>query len=186
MSKMYKATGQNEDGTMTQKAITSFINSTASELETRINNIHIPTGGGNTSVNLNFGTDNSGRIIVVGNDGTPVAGTIVEEDLIQMLIATGEYHAKRAVGLTIDYDNKSISRTQGAISLHMGNDFNDYVMYGGRMRCNVSDNGTITAFYGDSNYRDDGSNGQVMIYQPKFYYQRTPLAKTTTTEGHIV
>jgi hypothetical protein len=43
-------------------------------------------------------------------------------------------------------------------------------MYGGRMRCNVTDDGTITAFYGDSNYADDGSNGQVMVYQPKFYY----------------
>jgi hypothetical protein len=37
-------------------------------------------------------------------------------------------------------------------------------MYGGRMRCNVTDNGTITAFYGDSNYKEDGSNGQVMVY----------------------
>ena len=48
-------------------------------------------------------------------------------------------------------------------------------MYGGRMRCNVLDNGTITAFYGDSNYTEDGSNGQVMVYQPKFYYLRTPI-----------
>jgi len=28
-----------------------------------------------------------------------------------------------------------------------------------RMRCNVADDGTITAFYGDNNYREDGSNG---------------------------
>ena len=181
VSKMYKSTGQNEDGTMTQKAISDL----TAQLETRINNI--PTGGGSsTNVNLNFGTNNRGRLVVVGENGTPIAGTIAEEDLIQVLIAMGEYHAKSAIGLTIDYDNKSISRTQGATSLSMGNDFNAYTMYGGRMRCNVSDNGTITAFYGDNNYREDGSNGQVMIYQPKFYYQRTPLAKTTTTEGHIV
>jgi hypothetical protein len=41
----------------------------------------------------------------------------------------------------------------------MGTDFNKYSMYGGRMRCNVADNGTITAFYGDNNYKEDGSNG---------------------------
>jgi len=60
------------------------------------------------------------------------------------------------------------------------------MMYGGRVRCNVSDNGTITAFYGDANYKDDGSNGQVMIYQPKFYYQRTPIKTETTTYGKIM
>jgi hypothetical protein len=32
-------------------------------------------------------------------------------------------------------------------------------MYGGRMRCNVADDGTINAFYGDPTYADDGSNG---------------------------
>ncbi len=48
-------------------------------------------------------------------------------------------------------------------------------MYGGRKRCNVADNGTITAYYGDTNYADDGTNGQVMVYQPKFYYKVVPL-----------
>lgn len=38
-------------------------------------------------------------------------------------------------------------------------------------RCNVSDNGTITAYYGDPNYTEDGSNGQVMVYVKKFYYK---------------
>lgn len=38
-------------------------------------------------------------------------------------------------------------------------------------RCNVSDNGTITAYYGDPNYTEDGSNGQVMVYVRKFYYK---------------
>jgi len=41
----------------------------------------------------------------------------------------------------------------------MGEDFDLYTMYGGRKRCNVSDNGTITAFYGEANYANDGSNG---------------------------
>ena len=45
----------------------------------------------------------------------------------------------------------------------------------GRKRCNVADNGTITAYYGDTNYADDGTNGQVMVYQPKFYYKVVPL-----------
>jgi hypothetical protein len=42
-------------------------------------------------------------------------------------------------------------------------------------RCNVTDDGEITAFYGDSNYTEDGSNGQVMVYIPKFWYKMTPV-----------
>ena len=41
-------------------------------------------------------------------------------------------------------------------------------------RCNVSDNGTINAYYGDASYTEDGSNGQVMVKIPKFYYKATP------------
>jgi hypothetical protein len=68
----------------------------------------------------------------------------------------------------------------------MGTDFDSYVMYGGRTRCNVADNGTITAFYGDNNYTEDGSNGQVMIYQPKFYYKRIIRDHENMSHGAIV
>ena len=47
-------------------------------------------------------------------------------------------------------------------------------VYKGINRCNVSDNGTINAYYGDPGYVEDGSNGQVMVYIPKFYYKVTP------------
>lgn len=187
LSKMYKSTGQNEDGTMTQKAITSFVNSTASQLEARIDNIHIPSGGGSSSAaNLDLGSENEGRIVIVNSTGAPIAGTVSETDIINMLIDSGGYNARDAVGITIDYDNKSVVRTQGATNLVMGADFDAFIMYKGRMRCNVADDGTINAFYGDSNYKDDGSNGQVMVYQPKFYYQRVPLTKTAATEGYSV
>lgn len=38
-------------------------------------------------------------------------------------------------------------------------------------RVNLSDDGEILARFGDSDYRDDGSNGQVMVRIPKFYYR---------------
>ena len=47
-------------------------------------------------------------------------------------------------------------------------------VYMGINRCNVSDNGTINAYYGDASYVEDGSNGQVMVKIPKFYYKVTP------------
>lgn len=47
-------------------------------------------------------------------------------------------------------------------------------VYSAINRCNVSDDGTINAYYGDNSYTEDGSNGQVMVYIPKFYYKVTP------------
>lgn len=44
-------------------------------------------------------------------------------------------------------------------------------VYTGITRCNVADDGTILAYYGDSGYTEDGSNGQVMVKIPKFYYK---------------
>src|SRR5574337_386891 len=38
-------------------------------------------------------------------------------------------------------------------------------------RCNMNDSGLITAYYGDSSYIEDGSNGQVFVEIPKFYYK---------------
>ena len=47
-------------------------------------------------------------------------------------------------------------------------------VYMGINRCNVADDGTINAYYGDARYTEDGSNGQVMVKIPKFYYKVTP------------
>lgn len=79
------------------------------------------------------------------------------------------------LGLQVDYENKVFTRLAGAVGLNAGDDFDQFSMYGGMKRCNVSDNGAITAYYGDDNYTEDGSNGQVMVYIPKFYYKVVPL-----------
>jgi len=79
------------------------------------------------------------------------------------------------VGLQVDYENKTFKRLASAANLTAGADFDQFTMYGGRKRCNVADDGTINAWYGDDGYVEDGSNGQVMVYQPKFYYKVTPL-----------
>ena len=44
-------------------------------------------------------------------------------------------------------------------------------VYSGITRCNVADDGTILVYYGDSGYTEDGSNGQVMVKIPKFWYK---------------
>ena len=151
LDKLYKTTGSSEDGSMTQRAITNALDM----LSTRIDNIQVVGGNIGGSIS-NLGTDAAGRIVVVGDDGNIKAGDVSEESIISALIKAGTYTTDGTLGLTVDYENKSSERTQDAA---VGKNFDTYSMYGGRMRCNVADDGTILAFYGDANYKDDGSNG---------------------------
>ena len=78
-------------------------------------------------------------------------------------------------GITVDLANKTFTRIAGAVGLNAGTGFDKFSMFGGRKRCNVNDAGTITAWFGESAFKEDGSNGQVMVYQPKFYYLVYPV-----------
>lgn len=140
--KMYKSTGTNEDGTMTQKAITSYMEQIAS-------NSSGSGGNSSSSGTTNLGNENSGNIVVIGPDGNITSGTVTEHQIIEALIAAGNYTVEGALGLEVDYENLSNTRTQDAVGLSAGENFDQYIMYGGRVRCNVADNGEITAFEGD-------------------------------------
>lgn len=89
------------------------------------------------------------------------------------------------LGLQVDFENKTFKRLAGAVGLSANSDFDKFTMYGGRRRCNVLDDGTITAYYGDKNYAEDGSNGQVMVYQPAFYYKVVPLKLEKNSDSGI-
>ena len=179
---MYQQSGNNTDGTMTQKAITNYVTNVRAELIAMIGSGG-SGGGGGTS---NLGPENAGNIVVVGEDGYIIPGSASEDDIIEALIKTDTYSRDGVIGLDMDFENKIYVRTQDGQHLTPGASFNTYSMFGGRMRCNVADNGTITAWYGDNNFAEDGSNGQIMVYQPKFYYQRTPINITNTANGKIV
>jgi len=203
MPEVYEETGQNTDGYMTQKAVTDalavkadtsslnvYVTTTAMDtaLAVKANTsaldayatkqyveaqiATIPSSGGNATVNFNI--NDAGHIVIVDDEGHAAAGTLTEDIIINALLDANAYTAKDAVGLEMNYADKSFTRIQEAVNKTMGSDFDTYPMYGGRVKCNVADDGTINAFYGDNNYTEDGSNGQVMIYQPKFYYRRIP------------
>lgn len=119
---------------------------------------------------------------VVGDDGKDGADLSNEVADIKAYIG---YTDEDIVGLCVDYENKTFKRLAGAVNLSQGADFNKFTMYGGRRRCNVLDDGTITAYYGDEGYTEDGSNGQVMVYQPAFYYKVVPLKLEKNTDSGI-
>ena len=92
------------------------------------------------------------------------------------------YNDDTIVGLCADFENNTFTRLAGAVGKSAGIDFNVFNMYGGRKLCNLADDGTVNAWYGDDNYTEDGSNGQVMVYQPKFYYKVVPLKLQKNTD----
>ncbi len=59
------------------------------------------------------------------------------------------------------------------------NDFDNIYPWSGMKTCNVDKDGNVLAYLGDSSFRRDGTNGDVMVEIPKFYYKRT---KTGTVE----
>ncbi len=91
--------------------------------------------------------------------------------------------ANDVAGLQADFENKVFTRLAGAVGKTAGANFNTFPMYGGRKRCNVADDGTINAYYGDAGYTEDGTNGQVMVCQPAFWYKVVPLKLEKNTNG---
>lgn len=185
VTKLYKGTGQNEDGTMTQKAITNTLDDYASKSYVSSAIAAIPTGNSG-NVTINFSTDDAGHLVEIDEDGHLTPSTYTSEDVLEALVRINNYVINNSVGLEIDYLNRTFTRTQEATNKSMGQDFNSYIMYGGRTRCNVADDGTINAFYGENGYTEDGSNGQVMVYQPKFYYKRLIHSADGMSKGSIV
>lgn len=110
-----------------------------------------------------------------------IANTSDIEDL--KIIVTPYMTDDAVLGIQIDYQNKSFTRLCNAFGRSPGADFNQFPMFGNRKRCNVLDDGTIAAWEGDEGYKEDGSNGQVMVYQPAFWYKVVPLKIERQNDG---
>lgn len=145
-----------------------------------ITNAEINTSGELILTYSNGKSVNLGK--VVGADGKD--GADLSDEVADIKAYIG-YTDEDIVGLCVDYENKTFKRLAGAVGLSQGSDFNKFTMYGGRKRCNVSDDGTITAYYGDEGYTEDGSNGQVMVFQPAFYYKVVPLKLEKNSDSGI-
>lgn len=180
--KNYTTTGQNEDGSMTQKAITQALQTQKTELENKIRNI--PSGGSSGSGNIsgNISAEDEGSIVAVGENGNITPSTITEIDVIKTQIITGTYKNNEIIGVEIDYQNKTFTRLQGAVGRSAGNDFNNFTMFSGRKRCVVNEDGSIIEFITSETNKSSLAGKRIMVYQPAFYYMRIPLS----ISGNIV
>lgn len=94
-------------------------------------------------------------------------------------------------GVEADFKNKKFTRLAGAVNRAAGSGFDDIECFGGRRRCNVTNDGVVVAYYGDAAFSTTGkltqavtindvtyaagTAVQVMVEQPKFYYKTVPL-----------
>lgn len=117
-------------------------------------------------------------------------GLVTRAEFDNLANAVG-YSEKGVIGVEWDLTKKVVTRIGESVGLNAGTDFNKYTMYGGRKRCNVTDDGVVVAYYGDNEYTESGKltknaivNGvtypigtavQVMVEQPRFYYKVIPL-----------
>ena len=177
-----------EDVTSTANTAKSNLNSATQNANNAKTELEDVTSTANTAKsNLNSATQNANNVQQsLQNENASAKSNVEElrsENFNSQEILAGVADLRAYLGLTdddilglqVDYKNKTFTRIAGAVNLTAGTDFDKFKMYGGRKRCNVSDDGTITAYYGDDNYAEDGSNGQVMVYQPKFYYLVCPV-----------
>lgn len=171
--KNYQSKGQNTDGSMTQKAITAELNALAQAIE------DIDTGGGAIPT---FPIDDAGKILMVGDDGSIVASSLTEESIINTQMATNTYMPDHTIGLTIDYINKTCEYLAGSAQPE------ELACYTGRRRCVLNNSGQVVAYFGDANYIEDGSRGNVMVELPPVWYRRVILesAAATNNQGNFI
>lgn len=113
-------------------------------------------------------------------------------------------------GVEVDFVNKKFTRLAAAVNRTPGEGFDDIPCFGGRKRCNVTDDGRVAAYYGEAGFSTTGkltqaidrnpedveepdtslqfASGtivQTMVEQPKFYYKVVPLLVENTAKGQI-
>lgn len=134
-------------------------------------------------VDITAYTDDINLICEQSNTIRRVSITDVKSEILSDIQAELGYNDPDILGLQVDYENKTFKRLSAADGLEASLDFDAFQMYGQRKRCTVADDGTINHYYGEEGYVEDGSDGQVMVYQPKVYYRVTPLKLEKQTDG---
>ena len=105
------------------------------------------------------------------------------------------YTASDIYGVEVDFVNKKFTRLAGAVNRSAGAGFDKIAPFGGRKRCNLTNDGKVVAYYGEAGFTTtgkltqavtiaEGENAgtyaagtivQTMVEQPKFYYKVVPL-----------
>ena len=81
-----------------------------------------------------------------------------------------------AYGVDFDFTTGTAQRLGASAGKTPGADFDAVRMYGGRKRCNLTDDGTVVAYYGDEGYSESGTLRTPIVKDGKTY----PALNTTS------
>lgn len=119
------------------------------------------------------------------------------------------YSSDDIFGVEADFVNKRFTRLAGAVNRTPGAGFDNVTCFGGRRRCNLTDDGRVVAYYGEEGFTTTGeltqtvdknpegaefnpdlkfppgTKVQVMVEQPRFYYKVVPLKVEKGGKGEI-
>ena len=163
---------ESDSTTITVSDFTATEDSFATITISASDNTTITVTDGMTTKTLNYtGTP----IVQYVSLGTWDLSCIIDDTLITKTVSVSTY-TNQNIYLAPPTPSVAITRTVDFVNnvSTLTGDPDTHPVYMGINRCNVSDNGTINAYYGNASYVEDGSNGQVMVKIPKFYYKVTP------------
>lgn len=180
------------------------------------NNCYMPPYNGVTVsaayIQLYTTVGNADSVSLEVNPGTyATIGDIQElEAEIADLKAFVGYTDGDIYGVEVDFKNKKFTRLAGAVNRTPGEGFDNILCFGGRKRCNLTNDGRVAAYYGEAGFSTTGkltqavdrnpagtenpdaslqfASGtivQVMVEQPKFYYKVVPLEIEKKKKGGI-
>ena len=87
-----------------------------------------------------------------------------------------------AYGVHVDFEEQTFTRILRAKNFTSNRDFDNVYPWAGMRRCNIKD-GVFMCYEGEIGYAEDGSNGDVMVEIPKFYYKVVPVRLESASSG---
>lgn len=99
-------------------------------------------------------------------------------------VADNVRHITGGYGIRFVHSTDTITRLGSAVGLVAAispgfNNFDSIMPWAGMRRCNLANDLSVNAYYGDAGYVETGANGQCMVEVPAFYYSRVQVTSDT-------
>ena len=131
--------------------------------------------------------------------GATVAQIVNLQEQIDDVKSFVGYESSDVYGVEVDFVNKKFTRLAGAENLTSGADFDKLAPWGGRKRCNLTNEGVMVAYRGETGYSEAGATSatitkgtteypsgtkvQTMVEQPLFYTKVVPVKSSVSSSG---
>lgn len=131
--------------------------------------------------------------------GATVAQIVNLQEQIDDVKSFVGYESSDVYGVEVDFVNKKFTRLAGTENLTSGADFDKLTPWGGRKRCNLTNEGVMVAYRGETGYSEAGATSatitkgtteypsgtkvQTMVEQPLFYTKVVPVKSSVSSSG---